>query len=251
MDRSAPTGTFGATAARRDGHDDHDDDDRPVPPTRRPDGDDALVMTLLHDHVPLALLCDLTAARGADVARRSSTPRASPRRGGGSETRRPDPGHPATGVPVPEGHTVHRQAREHLARFGGTGCASPARRAASPRVPPSWTAACWTAPRPTASTCSSASPASGGCTSTSGSTALDVRSVARAGARGVRCGCASRATAPSPTCAAPTACEVWTPVTRRPCSRPGSGPDPLRPRRRVGRRLGPAVPQPQRRSASC
>jgi hypothetical protein len=29
-----------------------------------PDGDDALVMSLLHEHVPLALLCDLTAPEG-------------------------------------------------------------------------------------------------------------------------------------------------------------------------------------------
>jgi hypothetical protein len=29
-----------------------------------PGGDDALVMSLLHEHVPLALLCDLTAPEG-------------------------------------------------------------------------------------------------------------------------------------------------------------------------------------------
>ena len=38
-----------------------------------PGGDDAMVMSLLHEHVPLALLCDLTAPEGPGIARRSST----------------------------------------------------------------------------------------------------------------------------------------------------------------------------------
>ena len=39
-----------------------------APSTAEPDPADAVVMTLLHDHVPLALLCDLTLTDGPTSA---------------------------------------------------------------------------------------------------------------------------------------------------------------------------------------
>ena len=61
--------------------------------------------------------------------------------------------------PMPEGHTLHRLARDQQRAVRRHGRARrAARRAASPSAPRASTATCCTAPRPTASTCSTATP---------------------------------------------------------------------------------------------
>ena len=90
---------------------------------------------MLQEHVPLALLCDLARPRDPPPPR-SWRPRAAPTTTGGSRRRplsrsRLRCGRGSDRVErVPEGHTVHRQAREHLARFGGR--AGPAEQPAGP-----------------------------------------------------------------------------------------------------------------------